>query len=115
MKITYRGKSIIKQALGICLGIAGFLLVQRVIEGFMDYLIFFPGDYTELQTSQMVVFVRLVVVVVYLFVSILYSVFSDNSIDKIFCWMGRAEKRIISEIVKEEEEEVEVVQNKSKK
>ena len=100
--MKYQTKSIIKRAVGLLLGVLGFFLVERFIYGFLDLILFSPGNYSFVETKQITAFMRIVIGAVYLWVSVLYALFSDNSIDKIFCWMGDAEKRILREIVDEE-------------
>ena len=100
--MKYQTKSIVKRAVGLALGILGLFLVERFIYGFLDLILFSPGYYSVVQMQQITAFMRITVGAVYLWVAVLFSLFSDNSIDRIFSWMGDAEKRVIREIVDEE-------------
>ena len=100
--MKYQTKSIVKRAVGLALGILGLFLVERFIYGFLDLILFSPGYYSVVQMQQITAFMRIVVGAVYLWVSVLYALFSDNSIDRIFAWMGPAEKQLIKSVVDEE-------------
>lgn len=102
--MKYQTKSIIKRTVGVVLGIGGFVILERLLYGTLDLILFSPGGYTGVQMRAVTAFMRAVIGIVYLWVSVLYSLFSDNSIDRIFAWMGKAEKRLIAEIVQEEDD-----------